>query len=206
MRLVPTLSFLSDRGGGVRNLSDCGWGGGSLSSRSWGGCGNLSNRGRRVEGLRDRGNGVRAQREYHDRDADDNGHAAGHDDLARCLGVHIEILSWFSECVGSARSMTAVGRACQLAHAVRGRSTQQTVTPEDQRYASKSWLVGSLAHLVAPIVKRWAGRLTTGMTRKVRRRICTASSAASASLVVDDTHSLIAYGLTRLSHGCSLHP
>ena len=74
MRLVPTLSFLSDRGGGVRNLSDCVWGGGSLSSRSWGGCGNLSNRGRRVEGLRDRGNGVRAQRKYHDRDADDNGH------------------------------------------------------------------------------------------------------------------------------------
>ena len=109
MRLVPTLSFLSDRGGGVRNLSDCGSGGGSLSSRSWGGCGNLSNRGRRVEGLHDRGNAVRAQREYHDRDADDNGHAAGHDDLARCLGVHIEILSWLSECVGSARSMTAVG-------------------------------------------------------------------------------------------------
>ena len=52
-------------------------------------------------------------------------------------------------------------RACQLAHAFRGRSTQQTVTPEDQSYASKSWLVGSLAHLVAPIVKRWAGRLTT---------------------------------------------
>jgi len=109
MRLVPTLSFLSDRGGGVSNLSDCGWGGGSLSSRSWGGCGNLSNRGRRVEGLRDRGNGVRAQREYHDRDADDNGHAAGNDDLARFLGVHIEILSWFSECVGSARSTAAVG-------------------------------------------------------------------------------------------------
>jgi len=96
-------------------------------------------------------------------------------------------------------------RACQLAHAVRGRSTQQTVAQEDQSYASKSWLVGSLAHLVAPIVKRWAGRLTTGMTRKVRRRTCTATSAASASLVVDDTHSLIAYGLTRLSHGCSLH-
>jgi hypothetical protein len=51
--------------------------------------------------------------------------------------------------------------------------------------------------------KRWADRLTTGMTRKVRRRICTATSAASASLVVDDTHSLIAYGLTRLSHGAA---
>jgi hypothetical protein len=39
----------------------------------------------------------------------------------------------------------------------------------------------------------------------VGRRICTATSAASASPVVD-THSLIAYGLTRLSQGCSLHP
>src|SRR4029077_4362050 len=97
-------------------------------------------------------------------------------------------------------------RACHLAPAFRWRSTQQTVTPEDQSYASKSWLVGSLAHLVAPIVKRWEGRLTTYDWKSAQARISTATSAASASLIVDDTHSLIAYGLTRLSQGCSLHP
>jgi hypothetical protein len=47
------------------------------------------------------------------------------------------------------------------------------------------------------------GSINNGYDSKsARARICTATSAASASLVVDDTHSLIAYGLTRLSHGC----
>src|SRR5580704_10926390 len=86
---------VSDRGWGGGNLSSRGRSSGSLSSRARGAGGNLSNRGRWLGGLSDRSNGMGAQRECHDPDEDDGGHAAGDDDLARCLGVHIEILSWW---------------------------------------------------------------------------------------------------------------
>jgi hypothetical protein len=110
---------LSDRGrGGSGNLSDGrasgnlstrGWGGGNLSTCGWGSAGSLSHRWRWLGSRSDRSNGVGAQRECHDPDEDDSGHAAGDDDLARCLGVHIEILSWFASGWGLPRSTAAVG-------------------------------------------------------------------------------------------------
>jgi hypothetical protein len=76
------VNFGSDRGSGIRDRSDRGWG---VRSRSdWGrGVGNLGEGGRGLGDLSDRGRVVRAQRDRDGDDADDNGHAAGDNDLSR---------------------------------------------------------------------------------------------------------------------------